>query len=165
MLDKFFLQSRTSHKDHFVSGCLQLFSSFPLASCYSQPLCAMPRIQAEGKSKDQVWFFTRQAGARPLATQNTQPEDTGIQLLPSSLQEHAVQKPQTHDSEHIPTKKLWDDPLSPPSTGNLKLHSLLLLDISLSLCKLKSIQSNCALLSVLSIFRAVSCFSSHAVLE
>lgn len=41
-----------------MSGCLQLSSSsFPLASCNSQSLCAMPRIQAKGKSKGQVCFL------------------------------------------------------------------------------------------------------------
>lgn len=87
----------------------------------------VPLCYAQDPSKGEVQgpgvFFTRQAGARPLATENTQPEDMGIQLLPSSSQEHAVQKPQSHDSEHISTKKLWEDPLSPLSSGNLKLHS------------------------------------------
>ena len=57
--------------------------------------------------------------------ENIQPGDTGMQSLPLSSQEHVVQKPQAHDSEHILNKKLWDDPLSlsPLSMGNLKLHS------------------------------------------
>lgn len=71
------------------------------------PLCY---AQDPGKGEVQepgVVFFTRQAGARPLAIiENAQPGDMGIQLLPSSSQEHAVQKPQSHDSEHISTKKL-----------------------------------------------------------
>lgn len=96
-----------------MSGCHWFLSSpSPLASRYPQPVLALPRTQPKGKSKGRLYFFPRQAGARPLATENTQPEDTGIQLFPSSSQEHAVQKPQSHDSEHISSKKLWDDPLS-----------------------------------------------------
>lgn len=168
MLDTFFPEPRSSHKDHYVlplgaSNSSLLPSPWPHADHSPSVLC--PGSRQRGSPRTRCVFFTRQAGARPLAIiENAQPGDMGIQLLPSSSQEHAVQKPQSHDSEHISTKKLWDDPLSPLSTGNLKLHSWLLLDISFSLCKLKSIQCNCALLSftVLLIFHAVSAF--HPIL-
>lgn len=160
MVDKFFLQSCSSHKDQFVlclgaSSYSLLPSPWPHTAHSPSLLC--PGSKQRGSPRTRCIFLL---GKLELATENTQPEDMGIELLPSSSQEHAVQKPQSHDSEHISTKKLWDDPLSPLSTGNLKLHSWLLLDISLSLCKLKSIQSNCALLSftLLLIFREVSAF-------
>lgn len=74
------------------------------------PLCS-----AQHPSKGEVQglgvLFPRQAGAKPLATENTQPEGTGMQLLPSSSQEHVVQKSQSHDLEHISTKKLRGDRL------------------------------------------------------
>lgn len=116
MLDTFFPEPHSSHKDHFVlrlgaSSSSLLPSPCPHATHSPSVLC--PGSRQRGSSRTRCDFFTRQAGARPLAIiENAQPGDMGIQLLPSSSQEHAVQKPQSHDSEHISTKKLRDDPLS-----------------------------------------------------
>lgn len=102
-----------SPRDHFIY-CLGVSDplSFFFNYAANKPHFGFPRIQLKGNSKGLDVLFPTQPGARIIATENTQPENMGIQLVPTSSQEHAVQKRQSHDSGHISTTKLWEDSLS-----------------------------------------------------